>query len=66
MNRLTCGQGSPIVRLVKWYEPPNAALVGTEVPVFHCPSNRSRGVRKIPHQAPNIVDDHTRGRLIQL
>lgn len=28
----------------KWYEPPNAAIVGTEVKVFYCPSNRSRGV----------------------
>ena len=28
----------------KWYDPPNAALVGTELKVFYCPSNRSRGV----------------------
>jgi prepilin-type N-terminal cleavage/methylation domain-containing protein/prepilin-type processing-associated H-X9-DG protein len=28
----------------KWYDPPNADLVGTEVKVFYCPSNRTRGV----------------------
>lgn len=28
----------------KWYESPNANLVGTEVKVFYCPSNRSHGV----------------------
>src|SRR5262245_46048042 len=28
----------------KWYDPPNAALVGTELKVFYCPSNRTRGV----------------------
>ena len=28
----------------KWYEPPNFDLVGTQVKVFYCPSNRSRGV----------------------
>jgi prepilin-type processing-associated H-X9-DG protein/prepilin-type N-terminal cleavage/methylation domain-containing protein len=27
-----------------WYDPPDAALVSTEVKVFYCPSNRSRGV----------------------
>jgi prepilin-type N-terminal cleavage/methylation domain-containing protein/prepilin-type processing-associated H-X9-DG protein len=27
----------------KWYEPPNADLVSTEVKVFYCPSNRSSG-----------------------
>jgi prepilin-type N-terminal cleavage/methylation domain-containing protein/prepilin-type processing-associated H-X9-DG protein len=28
----------------KWYDPPNANLVGTQLKVFYCPSNRSRGV----------------------
>jgi hypothetical protein len=28
----------------KWYEPPNFDLVGTELKVFYCPSNRTRGV----------------------
>jgi prepilin-type N-terminal cleavage/methylation domain-containing protein/prepilin-type processing-associated H-X9-DG protein len=28
----------------KWYDPPTANLVGTELKVFYCPSNRSRGV----------------------
>jgi prepilin-type N-terminal cleavage/methylation domain-containing protein/prepilin-type processing-associated H-X9-DG protein len=28
----------------KWYEPPNANLVGTQLKVFFCPSNRARGV----------------------
>jgi prepilin-type N-terminal cleavage/methylation domain-containing protein/prepilin-type processing-associated H-X9-DG protein len=28
----------------KWYEPPNSDLVGTELKVFYCPSNRTRGV----------------------
>jgi prepilin-type N-terminal cleavage/methylation domain-containing protein/prepilin-type processing-associated H-X9-DG protein len=27
-----------------WYDPPNAALVSTEVKVFYCPSNRTHGV----------------------
>jgi prepilin-type processing-associated H-X9-DG protein/prepilin-type N-terminal cleavage/methylation domain-containing protein len=27
-----------------WYDPPDAALVSTEVKVFYCPSNRTRGV----------------------
>ncbi|HVK15038.1 MAG TPA: DUF1559 domain-containing protein [Gemmataceae bacterium] len=27
----------------KWYELPNSDLVGTELKVFYCPSNRSRG-----------------------
>ena len=27
----------------KWYEPPNFALVSTEVKVFYCPSNRNSG-----------------------
>jgi prepilin-type N-terminal cleavage/methylation domain-containing protein len=26
-----------------WYEPPNAALVSTELKVFYCPSNRTHG-----------------------
>ena len=28
----------------KWYDPPNADLVGTEIKIFYCPSNRARGV----------------------
>jgi prepilin-type N-terminal cleavage/methylation domain-containing protein len=28
----------------KWYDPPNANLVGTQLKVFFCPSNRTRGV----------------------
>jgi prepilin-type N-terminal cleavage/methylation domain-containing protein/prepilin-type processing-associated H-X9-DG protein len=28
----------------KWYEAPNFDLVGTELKVFYCPSNRTRGV----------------------
>jgi len=28
----------------KWYEPPNFDLVGTQLKVFYCPSNRTRGV----------------------
>jgi prepilin-type N-terminal cleavage/methylation domain-containing protein/prepilin-type processing-associated H-X9-DG protein len=28
----------------KWYDPPNAALVSTEVKLFYCPNNRTRGV----------------------
>jgi prepilin-type processing-associated H-X9-DG protein len=28
----------------KWFEPPNNALVGTEVKIFYCPSNRSSGL----------------------
>jgi prepilin-type N-terminal cleavage/methylation domain-containing protein/prepilin-type processing-associated H-X9-DG protein len=28
----------------KWYDPPNATVVGTELKVFYCPSNRARGV----------------------
>ncbi len=28
----------------KWYDPPNAALVSTELKVFYCPSNRTSGV----------------------
>ncbi len=27
-----------------WYEPPNASIVGVEVKVFYCPSNRTGGV----------------------
>jgi prepilin-type processing-associated H-X9-DG protein/prepilin-type N-terminal cleavage/methylation domain-containing protein len=27
-----------------WYEPPNSGIVGTEVKVFYCPSNRTGGV----------------------
>jgi prepilin-type processing-associated H-X9-DG protein/prepilin-type N-terminal cleavage/methylation domain-containing protein len=27
-----------------WYDPPNDAIVGVEVPVFYCPSNRIHGV----------------------
>jgi prepilin-type N-terminal cleavage/methylation domain-containing protein/prepilin-type processing-associated H-X9-DG protein len=36
----------------KWYEPPNAALVGNEVKIFYCPSNRSGGVCNIQFLVP--------------
>src|SRR5262245_65334973 len=36
----------------KWYEAPNAALVGTEVKIFYCPSNRSGGVCNMQFLVP--------------
>ncbi|HEX5269614.1 MAG TPA: DUF1559 domain-containing protein [Gemmataceae bacterium] len=28
----------------KWYDPPNADLVGTQLKIFYCPSNRTNGL----------------------
>ena len=36
----------------KWFESPNAALVGSQVKVFYCPSNRTEGVIDIAYMVP--------------
>jgi prepilin-type processing-associated H-X9-DG protein len=36
----------------KWYEPPNADIVGIEIKVFYCPSNRTSGVLNMAFLVP--------------
>jgi prepilin-type N-terminal cleavage/methylation domain-containing protein/prepilin-type processing-associated H-X9-DG protein len=36
----------------QWYEPPNDAIVGVEVKVFYCPSNRSSGALDMTFLVP--------------
>jgi prepilin-type N-terminal cleavage/methylation domain-containing protein/prepilin-type processing-associated H-X9-DG protein len=36
----------------KWYEPPDADLVGTQVKIFYCPSNRTDGVIDLAYLTP--------------
>ncbi len=37
---------------LKWYDPPNAAIVSVEVKVFYCPSNRTHGVTDTSFMVP--------------
>jgi prepilin-type N-terminal cleavage/methylation domain-containing protein/prepilin-type processing-associated H-X9-DG protein len=40
-----------------WYDPSNASMVGIEIPLFYCPSNRTRGVVDL---APIAVEWNTK------